>query len=156
MVRLVPMTPLEFARYLETAIRDYADAHLKSGDCEADEALALAQADYDSLLPDGLSTPNHHLFSVFAEGAEPIGLIWYEARDREGRKSAFIYDFIIRPELRGKGYGAATLRALEARLREGGVRRVNLNVMGWNVKARELYEREGFTIAGIGMTKMLA
>jgi len=151
------MTPPEFARYLETAVRDYADAHIKAGDCDAGEALALAQADYDSLLPDGLATANQHLFSVFAEGAsDPVGLIWYEGRERKGKKSAYIYDLLIRPELRGKGYGAATLQALEARLREAGVGRVSLNVMGWNVRARELYEREGFTVAGIGMTKVLA
>ena len=32
----------------------------------------------------------------------------------------------------------------------------NLNVMGWNHGARALYEREGFSVTGIGMTKVLA
>ena len=157
MVRLVPMTQAEFEAYLESAVREYAQAHLKAGDCEADEALALAQADYESLLPEGLSTRHQHLFSIYAEGvADPVGMIWYGSREHRGKKSAYIYDFNIVPGLRGKGHGAASLRALEEMLRGLGVGRVSLNVMGWNTRAKALYERCGYGVAGIGMTKLLA
>jgi ribosomal protein S18 acetylase RimI-like enzyme len=157
MVRLVPMTQAEFERYLEHAIEDYAQAHVKAGDGDLAEMLVASKADYDSLLPEGLASKNQHLFSVFAEQVpEPVGLVWFESRERRGKKSAYIYDIQVRPELRGKGYGSATLRAVDARLREMGIGRVSLNVMGWNTRARELYEREGYTVAGIGMHKLLA
>lgn len=156
MVRLEPMGEADFRRYLETAVQDYAQAHIKAGDCDADEALALAQADYDSLLPQGLATTGQHLLSIHADGSPaPIGLIWFESRERRGKRSAYIYDFVVRPEFRGKGYGAATLRAVEEVFAEMGIKRVSLNVMGWNTQARALYERHGFTVAGIGMTKVL-
>lgn len=63
-MRLVPMTQSEFDSYLERAVPEYAQAHIQAGDCEPGEALILAQADYASLLPVGLATPGHHLFTL--------------------------------------------------------------------------------------------
>lgn len=150
------MTGAQFEAYLEHAIGDYAQAHLKAGDCDADEALVLARADYESLLPNGLATEGQHLFTIQAESeGEPVGMLWFASRERRGKNSAYIYDFQVRPELRGKGYGTAALKALEQLLAGMNVRRVALNVFGWNTAARALYEREGFTVAAIGMTKNL-
>lgn len=157
MVVLVPMTEPEFSRYLESAVQSYAEAHAKAGDCDADEALTLAQADYDSLLPEGLATPNQHLFSIRTEGVEEnIGMAWFALRERRGKKSAFIYDFQIEEPYRGKGYGASSLRAVEEAAAAMGALRISLNVMGWNHVARSLYEKQGFTVTGMGMTKPIA
>jgi hypothetical protein len=85
-VRLEPMTEAQFTAYLAHAIED--DAHLKSGDCDADEAMALAKADYDDLLPEGLSTKGQHLFSIRAEGVpDPVGMAWFASRERKGKRS---------------------------------------------------------------------
>ena len=156
MVKLVPMTDAEFARYLETAIEGYAQAHIKAGDCDAAEALELAQADYASLLPEGLASPDQYVYSVFdeASGAR-VGMVWFALRERRGKRSAFIYDFVIREEHRGKGYGAQTLAAVDRTVEAMGVTRIALNVMGYNTAARSLYEKHGYEIAGIGMTKRL-
>src|SRR5688500_5774065 len=121
------MTGADFRRYMETAVEDYAQSHLKSGDCEPDEALALAKADYDSLLPEGLSTPGQHLLSIYAnEATAPIGMLWFELKERRGKRSAYIYDFVIAPEHRGKGFGKESLQAFEAVVREMGARRIGL------------------------------
>jgi ribosomal protein S18 acetylase RimI-like enzyme len=157
MIRLEPMTQADYDAYVASAVKGYAQAHIKAGDCEPEDSLALAQADYDSLLPRGLQTPNQHLMSVYVDGdAKPIGLIWFQAREKRGRRSAYIFDFEIRPELRGKGYGAATLQALETLVGTMGITRINLNVFDYNHAAKALYARCGFTVAGIGMTKNLA
>jgi ribosomal protein S18 acetylase RimI-like enzyme len=156
-VRFEPMTGAEFLEYMETAVEDYAQAHLKSGDCEPDEALALAKADYDSLLPEGISTPGQHLVSIYAGDSEsPIGMLWFELKERRGKRSAYIFDFVIAPEHRGKGFGKESLQALEAAVRDLGARRIGLHVMGWNTGARALYEKAGFTTSGILMNKLLA
>jgi len=156
MVRFVPMSEAEFAAYLEHAVPEYAEAHLKSGDCEADEALTLAQADYESLLPQGLATPGHYFFTVHANGVpDSVGMIWFSSRERPGKNSAYIYDIRVREGLRGKGYGKATLEALERQLAAMKIARVGLYVMGWNTGARALYERQGYNVTGIGMHKVL-
>lgn len=156
MVRFVPMTEAQFAAYLERAIPEYAEAHLKSGDCEADEALTLAQADYESLLPQGLATPGQHFFTVHADGEpDAVGMLWFASRERRGKNSAYIYDIQVREEMRGRGYGKATLEALERELAAMKIARVALWVMGWNTGARALYERQGYTVTGVGMHKVL-
>ena len=150
------MTGAQFEAYLGHAIEEYAQSHLKAGDCDADEALVLAKADYEDLLPNGLATEGQHLFTIQADGeGEPVGMLWFASRERRGKNSAYIYDFRVRPELRGKGFGTAALKVLERMLGEMKIRRVALNVFGWNTAARALYERQGFTVAAIGMTKNL-
>ena len=156
MIELEPMTAGEFARYMETAVQDYAEAHLKAGDCEPSEAFTLAKADYDALLPQGISTPGHFLFSARTAGeTAPVGLVWFQLRERRGKKSAYIFDIQIQPAHRGKGYGAALLARAERAAADMGAERISLNVMGWNHAARALYEKSGFNITGIGMTKRL-
>ena len=155
MIRLEPMTPAEYQVYIGYAVKQYAEVRVKAGD-DAEGILERAQEEYDKLLPQGLETPNHHLLSIHVDGLDaPVGLIWFEARDKKGRKSAYIFVFEVRAELRGQGYGAATLQALEERVRSMGIHRINLNVFGFNTGAKALYERCGFTVAGIGMTKVL-
>jgi ribosomal protein S18 acetylase RimI-like enzyme len=157
MVRLVQMNEAEFLRYLESAIESYAQDHIKAGDCDPEDALALAQADYESLLPQGVATKDHYLFSIHVDDSMiPIGLIWFASREKRGKKSAFIYDFQIRPEFRGKGYGAESLRKMESLVAAMGIPRISLHVMGWNNAARALYEKQGYGVTGMGMTKVLA
>ena len=156
MVRLVPMTEAEFAAYVAKALPEYAKAHLDAGDCDESDAMTLAKADYDDLLPEGLATKGQHLYTIHADGeAGAIGMLWFASRERRGKNSAYIYDFQVRPELRGRGYGTATLAVLDEMLLSMGIRRVSLNVFGWNSGARALYERQGFIVSAIGMVKNL-
>ena len=156
MVKLVPMTDAEFAEYLDTVIELYAQAHIRAGDCDAADALELAQADYAMLLPEGLHTAGQYLYSMFDETTDArVGMIWFAVKERRGKKSAFIYDFLVSEEHRGKGYGAQTLSKVDRTVEKMGVARISLNVMGHNHVARALYEKQGYAITGIGMTKIL-
>jgi ribosomal protein S18 acetylase RimI-like enzyme len=151
------MTQPEFEAYLDRAVPEYARAHVDTGEFDRDEAMERARGDYAALLPAGLESEDQHLFSIRAAGrAEPIGMVWFELRDRGARTSAFIYDFRIDESQRGKGYGKATLARVDDKLRSMGARWVGLNVMGDNHRARALYEKHGFRVASIGMRKVFA
>jgi ribosomal protein S18 acetylase RimI-like enzyme len=154
MITLEPMSQAHFRRYLDHLVPEYAQAHVASGDGEPATALERARGDIVSLLPEGLATEDHHLLSVFADGiAEPIGAVWFELRERDGRKSAFIYDFRIDAAHRGKGFGARTLARIDETLKSMGAHHVGLSVLGDNVRARSLYEKHGFRVSGILMEK---
>ena len=77
MLRLVPMTEGEFAAYLASAVRDYADAHVRAGDVVPEEALSRAQKDYDELLPDGLRSKSQYLFTLAHDTLGAIGMAWF-------------------------------------------------------------------------------
>jgi ribosomal protein S18 acetylase RimI-like enzyme len=157
-IRLVPMTSAQFDVYLQTAVRDYAAAHLKAGDCEPADALPKAQADYDELLPEGIRTVHQHLFMLRDDAlARDIGMLWFAFKQGvEPPKAAYLFDLQIDPDLRGKGYGRAALASFEQLARDMGARKIALNVFGWNLPARALYEKAGYQVTGIGMGKALA
>ncbi|GAA2226214.1 MULTISPECIES: GNAT family N-acetyltransferase [Kitasatospora] len=60
-----------------------------------------------------------------------------------------IQGFAVLPEARGRGIGALLLDAAIEAARADRIRRLTLRVLGWNVNARRLYERAGFTVDGI-------
>lgn len=158
MVRLEPMTMAQFERYLATAVPGYAKAHIAAGDCPPEDALALAQDDYRKLLPDGLKTANQFLFTICDDALsddEIVGIIWFAVKEGRSARSAYIYDIVIREDLRGKGYGNLAMAAVEKHVQEMGIFKISLNVFGYNHGARALYEKIGYQITGIGMTKTL-
>lgn len=68
-------------------------------------------------------------------------------RDVENRR--FLLDGLcVRPDARGRGVGSALLHAIFAEARARGHDEVRLDVVEGNFRARALYERHGFTIAG--------
>jgi len=158
MVHLEPMSETQFQSYLDTAVEDYAQAHLKSGDCAQEDALRLAQKDYQELLPNGLQSKNQFLFSIHDDALgknEIIGMVWFGVTAARIVRSAFIYDLKIREDLRRKGYGVRVMERVEELVQEMGIDTVGLHVMGYNHAARALYEKMGYQITGIGMTKTL-
>jgi ribosomal protein S18 acetylase RimI-like enzyme len=158
MVHLEPMSETQFQSYLDTAVQEYAQAHLKAGDCGPEDALMLAHKDYQELLPNGLQSKNQFLFSIHDDALdknEIIGMIWFGVKEGHAVRSAFIYDVAIREDLRGKGYGRKVMERVEELVQEMGIGKVSLNVFGYNHAARALYEKMGYQITGIGMTKTL-
>lgn len=150
------MTADEFGRYLEKAIPEYADMHLRAGNVVPENSLKRAQEDYASLLPQGLATPGHHLFAVTAaDGGASLGMCWFEIKQRAGRTKAFIYDFYLEEAQRGKGLGRQFMDELEQRAAALGAVSIGLHVFGDNLSARALYEKCGYRYADMQMTKDL-
>lgn len=80
------------------------------------------------------------VFAVYQDGAL-AGYYWIEIAER----ILHLHGIIILPEFRGRGIGAQTLRKL-AREYASQVRAIELGVKDENVRARQLYEREGFHV----------
>jgi GNAT superfamily N-acetyltransferase len=155
MVKLVPMDDAAYARYLETAVRDYAESHVRAGDWTPEEALALSQKSYDELLPDGLATPDNYLYTVVNDEGTSVGILWLARRKRPTGDVMFIYDIEMDEPQRGKGYGRQTMLALEDKARELGLDTVELHVFGGNATARALYGKVGYVETHVTMRKEL-
>lgn len=91
-----------------------------------------------------LSFPNVVRLKAMADG-RLVGFIGVDIRERENM--AWIATVGVLPEFRGRGIGRRLLEASEARL--GGVGRIRLSVRVSNETAIRLYERAGYTRAGI-------
>jgi GNAT superfamily N-acetyltransferase len=153
-VRLESMTDGQYLRYRERAEESYAQNICASGALPLPEARTKAREDYGRLLPDGLATKDHHLWTAY-DGDDEVGMLWLHIEERSDGPHAFGYDFEVRPDLRRRGYGRAVVEAAEQLCRERGVRSIGLSVFGFNLPARTLYEQMGFEVTAVQMRKRL-
>ncbi len=154
-MRLVPMTEAEYDRYLEKAVREYADDKVKAGTWNPENALELSARDFKHLLPDGVHSQGQHLFMLEDEAAgKKVGMIWV-AEVNWGKPLAFIYDIVVDEGQRGKGYGKQAMLALEDVVRGLGLDEIGLHVFGHNTIARDLYLKVGYEVTDLHMVKKL-
>jgi ribosomal protein S18 acetylase RimI-like enzyme len=78
-------------------------------------------------------------------GGGTVGWLWVKG-SVEGLplSAAFLYQILVKKELRRRGYGMAMLAALEEVLAASGRTELRLNVWDSNEGARRLYERAGY------------
>jgi ribosomal protein S18 acetylase RimI-like enzyme len=155
MVNLAPMTESEFQAYLRPAIKEYAQEHVTSGHWRADEAIEKSAEEFRQLLPDGLASPDQHLFSIKNERDEHIGMLWFAVTDRGGKRGAFVYDVRIYEQFQRRGYATQAFQPLEALARDMGLTTISLHVFGHNTAARALYEKLGFETKSVFMSKAI-
>jgi ribosomal protein S18 acetylase RimI-like enzyme len=153
---LHPMRPEAFGPYLEAAVEAYADDNVRAGRWPAAGALERSRADFASLLPHGLATPDNHLLELFAaEGGPPVGALWFALERRHGLCGAFVYNIEIAPAHRRQGHARRALQAIEPLAAALGATSIGLHVFGFNAGAQALYRALGYGVTGISMQKAL-
>ncbi len=156
MVKLESMSDDEFGQWRDSHSKDYAEEKIKSGAWSVEEAPRLADEEYTRLLPQGLQTADNFLYTALDEATgEKVGHIWFTKMTYGGQTFAFVYDLIIFEEYRRKGYGEATMLALEEKVKEQGLDSIALHVFGHNHAAKALYEKIGYEITDLNMMKKL-
>lgn len=152
---LVPMDAAGFARFIDVGVPAYGREKVAAGQWSEEEALERSRKEIAELLPQGLATPDNFLFELQADGAS-VGSLWFAVAERGGRKVAYLYDVIVRPEHQRHGHAMRALVALEAKVRELGLAGIALHVFGHNRSARALYEKLGYEATNINLYKPVA
>lgn len=152
-VKLRPMSESEYQTWLPLQIANYADSKIKAGNWPSAGALNLAQKQTLELLPNGLNSTGHLIYSIVVGNTQVVGSVWIKLSNPATNPTAFLYNIAVAESWRGRGYGTAALKLLEERLRREGVRNLQLHVFGYNLKAQRLYQRLGFEITNINMAK---
>ena len=153
MITLRLMTDAEYEPYAATMLESYAETRARNMGTTLEEERAASEKQIGELLPNGLHTPNHYFWRAVNEAGESVGVLWVNVQPEQAR--AFIYDIDMDADQRGKGYGAATLAAMEAALKPMGITSVGLNVFGDNAVARRLYEKTGYEVVATNMRKTI-
>lgn len=155
-VRLEPMTPQRYLSWIPETIAGFAAQRSESTTQSEQRARAEAERAFDRLLPDGLHTDGHHLWSVFeAEGTGEVGYLWLAVAEPTGRGEAFVYDVAVAATARGRGLGRAVMLAAEEEARGRGATVIKLNVFAHNQPARALYDSLGYQVAATQMARRL-
>jgi ribosomal protein S18 acetylase RimI-like enzyme len=144
----------EYAAWHDLEIEEYARDIAVHGATAPDAAHEKAVKDMADILPDGLSTPGHHVFVLELAG-ERVGRLWLAEREIDGRRTIYIYDVNIDEAQRGRGLGRAAMQRAEDEARRLGLDRIELNVFGANTVARGLYASLGYVDRAVRMAKDL-
>lgn len=156
MIRLQPMNETEYQEYLDVAIANYAQEHVRAGRWNEAHALQKATQEYADILTDGLHTKNQYLFTIVDDQTGmKVGMLWFAATERAGERGAFVYDVNIYEPFRRRGYGEQAFLALETKARELGLKKIGLHVFGHNHAARAMYEKLGYVTTNVQMSKSL-
>ena len=155
MTNLIPMTQSEFDVFLERLIPEYAADNVRAGYWHESEALERSRKETTALLPKGLQSENHYLYTLY-DGDQAVGVIWLRANVDRPIKSGFIFDIFIEEKFRGKGYGKQAMLLIEEKARELKLKSIGLHVFASNRAARNLYESLGYQVSSLNMTKELA
>jgi ribosomal protein S18 acetylase RimI-like enzyme len=148
------MNAEEFDDWLRPA-RDRYARHLADNDgYPPDMAAARAQREFAELLPEGLHSAGHSLYTIEAD-RKAAGTLWLGEREQAPARSIFVYAVYVNEERRGYGLGRAAMQFTETQARKRGIRRVSLNVFGDNDVARSMYRALGYRESSVSMTKDL-
>lgn len=154
-MKITEMTPVEFEKFRKKSIEGRAKYHEAEADLNPKDALARANEEFGKYCPDGLKTPSQFFYNLVFEDKVCVGYLWFAIRERNNKKRLFINDILVEESYRGRGFSKFMMTWLENKANEMGLTEIGLHVLGNNLVARGLYEKTGFTVSNIDMTKKL-
>ncbi|CAG9001741.1 MAG: putative N-acetyltransferase YycN [Candidatus Celerinatantimonas neptuna] len=151
---LEPMTESSFSKYLEQSVVIYAKENVASGRWPEQGALARSVKEFSQLLPQGLNSPNQHLFHICnPQTGEHVGILWLSIEPDS--LSAFIFDIEIDAPFRRQGFATQALKQAEAFAKSQGMAKIGLHVFHNNTSAQTLYTALGYRVVSSNMAKAL-
>lgn len=152
MLTLQPMTPPEFAAFMDAHFAPYAADRMQADHLTRAQADDFVRKQSAETLPQGMATPGHRFYCLLAGGAK-VGSLWLHFA--AGSREAFVYDIVIEPPYRRSGHASAALQEAQRLLRREGCSVLGLNVFAHNPDAQALYAKLGFTVRSSYMNKRL-
>jgi len=154
MTCLTPLRNDEYTDFFETAVAGYAQDNVEAGRWKAAEAPALARAESERLLPQGLATPDHFIHAIRARpDDEAVGYLWYATLARGSSTVAYVYQLLVKPAQRRRGHARAALLEAERLALAQGHDSVALHVFAPNQAALALYLALGYEHTSHNMAK---
>jgi GNAT superfamily N-acetyltransferase len=155
MTVLAPMSETFFLQFFEEMAKHYADENVESGRWPPENALERSRSQISQLLPQGVGTSDNYLFEIKDDKGQTAGYIWFAVSERQGDRSAFIYEVMVFPEFRRQGHARAAFLQLEEKVRELGLPSIGLNAFYHNHSAQALYTSLGYAPTNMTMVKQL-
>lgn len=145
---------MKFSAWREQSVEGYASDLIETGQ-SAEDAQRHAAESMAEEFPENAPTPHNAVFDVIDDAGVRVGYVWV-GRDTSGDpKSWWVWDIVVEPEFRGKGFGRTTMQLAEEYARSQGATTLSLSVFGFNHAAKGLYESLGYEVTTVKMRKTL-
>ena len=147
-VGLVPMTDAEREAALEHEAVEYADAKVRAGIWSREGSLLRSREEIHGYVGTRPAERGHEFFVGVTDREGRIGWIWLGPvpTPDAARSTRWLFNIVVDPDLRGRGFGRGLLRAAEEHVLATGRTEIALNVFRWNAVALSLYTRSGYAI----------
>ena len=150
------MTAEEFSQWRDRSIPAYAADKVRTERWTEQESLSEAEKEFGALLPQGLDSTGHTLYTIANESGQSVGAVWLARTERTTGPIGYIYDLVVWEAHRRKGHAERAMHLLEAEAVKMGFNGLALHVFGHNVSAQALYRRLGYEPTHINMFKSVA
>jgi GNAT superfamily N-acetyltransferase len=134
-IKIASIEDLEILLPLVRAFHEFEDIHITEEQRESSLTALLANAELGGIW---LIYYNRQLVGY-------VALCLGYSIEFSG-KDAFIDEFYIRPEFRGKGLGTQTLEFIKIAAKNLDIRAIHLEVARTNTNAHQLYSRSSFEV----------
>ena len=144
-VALVPLAPEELDAFVAAQAAEDAAWQVERGEAtDLAAAYARARAEIEPEVEVAVRAGEQFWAAHDARGVT-VGWLWVKPSVAGlPPDAAFLYQILVTPEARRRGYGGAMLAALEHVLAAAGRRELRLNVWDTNDAGRRLYARAGY------------
>lgn len=131
-------------------LQDIPEIMTMMADFHANDRISWRADEARRTTVDLIEHPSYGTFWLVELDGRPIGflvLTWGFSLEFHGR-DAFLDEFYIRPEFRGRGIGSEALEYAAGYCAVNGIRTMHLEVEDSNPRVHRLYERNGFADRG--------
>ncbi len=112
------------------------------------------------LLAEQIRQPGHHVF-IASIRERAVGYVWCEVQDIAATalthrlRRLFVHHVAVAEGARRRGVGSALLDEVDGLARSRGIDRVDLSAWSFNEPARRLFEKRGFAVFSVNVSKTL-
>jgi ribosomal protein S18 acetylase RimI-like enzyme len=153
LVTLKPMTQAEFEDFLKISVPHYVSELMEARNHRFEDARVLAEKSFRSLFPDNrVDSPDQFVYSIMDEEVA-VGYLHLGIRREMQQPYLYVWDILINPTHRGRGYGKQAMLLAEKKGAEWGLMSLRLNVFRHNKAAMNLYQKIGFKTESMMMSK---
>ncbi|GGA86584.1 N-acetyltransferase [Ornithinibacillus halotolerans] len=103
----------------------------------------------------------NYIFLVLEDGDMPLGFAMIEIRNhpetmfKKAYSSLYVHQISVLNQKQKKGYGTRLMEAIEGHAKERGINRIELDYWSENEVASSLYEKNGYEISRLFVSKQL-
>lgn len=149
------LEPSEFAAWRNLSIKNYSEGMAINNGLPVSAVLEEATKQFDRSFPQGYPAADNEVYQLVDDHNKQLGYLWLGINGPSFRRRVFIFDIFVEESERKKGYGEFMLGWLEQKTKELGHHEISLHAFNYNRPAISLYEKFGYQVTNVYMTKKL-